>query len=79
MRKDAGDHAVVSKIPCVDEGPVENILKPECFGLPLHCEFLCSLDDQDFTAAQCDNSVNPDSINYVDTESRASRFKLRYV
>lgn len=43
----------------VDEGPVENILKPECFGLPLHCEFLCALDDQEFTAAQCDTSVEP--------------------
>lgn len=43
----------------VDEDPVENILKPECFGLPLHCEFLCVLDDQDFTAAQCDTSEEP--------------------
>ncbi|XP_029907884.1 uncharacterized protein LOC115359502 isoform X1 [Myripristis murdjan] len=41
----------------IDDSPGENILKPESFGLPLHCVFLCPLDDEDLTSAQCETSV----------------------
>lgn len=35
----------------LDEGPGEAILKPENFGLPLHCVFLRPLDDEDLPLA----------------------------
>jgi len=38
------------------DGPGEAILKPENFGLPLHCVFLRPLDDEDLTLAPCEPS-----------------------
>ncbi|XP_071375921.1 uncharacterized protein [Centroberyx affinis] len=43
----------------MDDSPGENILKPESFGLPLHCVFLCPLDDEDLATARCETSIEP--------------------
>ncbi|KAK0154501.1 THAP domain-containing protein 2 [Merluccius polli] len=45
----------------VDDGPGEAILKPENFGLPLHCVFLRPLDDEDLPLAPREPSPEPQS------------------
>ncbi|KAM4612562.1 uncharacterized protein ACJ7VT_010826 [Polymixia lowei] len=41
----------------VDDGPGENILKPESFGLPLRCVFLCPLDGEDLPTTRRGTSI----------------------
>lgn len=45
----------------MDDGPGETILKPENFGLPLHCVFLRPLDDEDLPLGPCEPSPEPPS------------------